>query len=252
VNDDFCDCGNDEPATSACSSSGSKPAVFLCTNGGFQPQLLPLSRINDGIVDCCDCSDEPTLLDCIPQTGCAKLREEVERKRNAKVLVLREGRAAFERLVPPLEILHALRIELDVLSNRSDSLAQERQSVQDKLKVLEKSLERRQEAAKEESVQALAALVPKASVDILLPSQTKITTTTSSTKAKKSTNKRKQSNVGRIAPLGYSTVQIRSGESCQGNQTKPVAIAASGANRRNPSFGRGPSGRFAAIFADLC
>ena len=52
VNDDFCDLGDDEPNTSACAPEG----YFLCQDG--IPKLISSSRVNDGIVDCCDCSDE--------------------------------------------------------------------------------------------------------------------------------------------------------------------------------------------------
>ena len=78
INDGYCDCpldGIDEPNTSACSgsidggwagvSSKYKPtdeqaaqisSYFVCHQ---QPNLkLPLSRVNDGICDCCDGSDE--------------------------------------------------------------------------------------------------------------------------------------------------------------------------------------------------
>ena len=45
--------GSDEPGTAACSN-----AQFYCANRGFKPQLLPSSRVNDGICDCCDGADE--------------------------------------------------------------------------------------------------------------------------------------------------------------------------------------------------
>lgn len=52
VNDDYCDCpqdGSDEPATGACAKS-----VFHCTTHG----QISASKVNDGICDCCDGSDE--------------------------------------------------------------------------------------------------------------------------------------------------------------------------------------------------
>ncbi|OQR69085.1 hypothetical protein BIW11_12485 [Tropilaelaps mercedesae] len=56
VNDDYCDCGsgvgvNDEPATGAC-----RETHFVCTQD--QMASVPSSRVNDGICDCCDGSDE--------------------------------------------------------------------------------------------------------------------------------------------------------------------------------------------------
>mmetsp|Transcript_9683 Transcript_9683/g.22755 ORF Transcript_9683/g.22755 Transcript_9683/m.22755 type:complete len:785 (-) Transcript_9683:78-2432(-) len=76
INDGYCDCpfdGQDEPNTEACSGSTSWPG--LKTDGvmdgaaaspalpGFQCSkqtklILPVSRINDGICDCCDGEDE--------------------------------------------------------------------------------------------------------------------------------------------------------------------------------------------------
>ena len=54
MNDNFCDCpfdGSDEPKTSACSPNG----MFQCLDGKKQ---VFSSRVNDGVVDCCDRSDE--------------------------------------------------------------------------------------------------------------------------------------------------------------------------------------------------
>ncbi|CAB3363948.1 Hypothetical predicted protein [Cloeon dipterum] len=60
VNDDYCDCprdGSDEPGTSACSENGR----FYCTfhQRASKPDAwIPSGRVNDGICDCCDGSDE--------------------------------------------------------------------------------------------------------------------------------------------------------------------------------------------------
>lgn len=60
VNDDFCDCpedGSDEPGTDACNEGH-----FYCK---YQPRhlsgkenVIPSGRVNDGVCDCCDGSDE--------------------------------------------------------------------------------------------------------------------------------------------------------------------------------------------------
>lgn len=55
VNDDYCDCpldteASDEPSTGAC-----RQQKFHCQK---EVKLLPSSRVNDGVCDCCDGSDE--------------------------------------------------------------------------------------------------------------------------------------------------------------------------------------------------
>jgi protein kinase C substrate 80K-H len=56
-NDNFCDCGDDEPGTSACSMYSSQD-LFVCSNQRYVVTSLHSSRINDGVCDCCDGSDE--------------------------------------------------------------------------------------------------------------------------------------------------------------------------------------------------
>jgi len=97
VNDGYCDCpfdGKDEPDTDACSGSlswagvnsiKSDPATtepkYVCPQ---QPKLiLPLSRLNDGICDCCDGSDEESGANpCID--NCFEVLK-VQRERQAKL-----------------------------------------------------------------------------------------------------------------------------------------------------------------------
>eukprot|EP00531_Pseudo-nitzschia_arenysensis_P007952 CAMPEP_0116134836 /NCGR_PEP_ID=MMETSP0329-20121206/10863_1 /TAXON_ID=697910 /ORGANISM="Pseudo-nitzschia arenysensis, Strain B593" /LENGTH=252 /DNA_ID=CAMNT_0003629583 /DNA_START=208 /DNA_END=966 /DNA_ORIENTATION=+ len=65
-NDDYCDCpldGLDEPDTSACSNILVQKKKFICgrrsKNGSVtEPQWIYASRVNDGIIDCPDGSDE--------------------------------------------------------------------------------------------------------------------------------------------------------------------------------------------------
>lgn len=77
LNDDFCDCldGSDEPGTSACANGR-----FYCINAGFKPLILPSTRVNDGISDCCDCSDEyfsnaKCINNCIELGSADRIRE---------------------------------------------------------------------------------------------------------------------------------------------------------------------------------
>ncbi|XP_054268562.1 uncharacterized protein LOC128990271 [Macrosteles quadrilineatus] len=59
VNDDYCDCptdGMDEPGTNAC-----QHGKFFCeyqAKSKHHLKSVPSSRVNDGICDCCDGSDE--------------------------------------------------------------------------------------------------------------------------------------------------------------------------------------------------
>lgn len=58
ANDDYCDLvdGSDETKTAACSHITS--ASFVCSPGTATSFSVPLSRVDDGVCDCCDGSDE--------------------------------------------------------------------------------------------------------------------------------------------------------------------------------------------------
>jgi protein kinase C substrate 80K-H len=60
MNDDYCDCGYDEPNTSACSGifSSASSHLFHCKDTGVLNQSFPHSRVHDRLCDCCDGSDE--------------------------------------------------------------------------------------------------------------------------------------------------------------------------------------------------
>ncbi|XP_058810019.1 uncharacterized protein LOC131675164 [Phymastichus coffea] len=57
VNDDYCDCvldGSDEPGTNACNNG-----IFYCEKTIHKfPASISSYKVNDGICDCCDGSDE--------------------------------------------------------------------------------------------------------------------------------------------------------------------------------------------------
>ena len=56
LNDDYCDCpetGIDETSTNACHKG-----IFHCQTKYSIPRFVTSAKINDGICDCCDCSDE--------------------------------------------------------------------------------------------------------------------------------------------------------------------------------------------------
>nr|CCA24761.1 glucosidase 2 subunit beta putative [Albugo laibachii Nc14] len=60
-NDDYCDCeddGKDEPGTSACSYILEPLGNYHCADDRYMMQEVHSSKVNDGICDCCDGSDE--------------------------------------------------------------------------------------------------------------------------------------------------------------------------------------------------
>lgn len=65
VDDDYCDLGEDEPNTPACSHISS--ARFTCRSGVPPYQSITSSRVWDDVCDCCDGSDEKHPTRC-PQT----------------------------------------------------------------------------------------------------------------------------------------------------------------------------------------
>jgi hypothetical protein len=50
MNDNYCDCGHDEPETSACSFYSSD--LFTCKSTVFKDQKIPLSRVDGKWIFC--------------------------------------------------------------------------------------------------------------------------------------------------------------------------------------------------------
>ncbi|AAZ12159.1 protein kinase C substrate protein, heavy chain, putative [Trypanosoma equiperdum] len=92
INDDFCDCpdGSDEPGTSACTNHFTKVKFpdgwkFRCRNIGFKSKEIPHNRVNDGLCDCCDGSDEYGGI-----VQCANICAEVQEKEAEELMLERE------------------------------------------------------------------------------------------------------------------------------------------------------------------
>jgi protein kinase C substrate 80K-H len=104
LNDNYCDCGDDEPETNACSFYTSD--TFLCKSKVYANQRIPLSRVDDGVCDCCDGSDES--FPC--KNTCAALEtyrvEVVEKEANKK----KAGIMAQEKLVDEAKQLYAAKL----------------------------------------------------------------------------------------------------------------------------------------------
>jgi protein kinase C substrate 80K-H len=80
--------GQDEPGTSACSAL--HPASqFYCVNKGHRGQWIPSSRVDDGVCDCCDGSDESGVVSCA--NSCAVQAKQASESMAKKIKVLEEG-----------------------------------------------------------------------------------------------------------------------------------------------------------------
>ena len=90
VNDDYCDCGTDEPQTGACPNT-----LFKCACAPHRPVEIFASRVNDGVCDCCDGTDEFKTPGACPNT-CVTLAaaELVQRSRAALNRAQRESLGA--------------------------------------------------------------------------------------------------------------------------------------------------------------
>lgn len=141
VNDQHCDCadGSDEPGSSACTTvarAGSAPSPssfrFQCTNEGFpnlHKQVFFHSRVNDGICDCCDGSDEylyPGSTQC--PNICADYSAKVEEEEKKREAHRQAGLRAREALL------------VKAKQQRSDWTT-ELQSIEGVIEVLKKELE---------------------------------------------------------------------------------------------------------------
>lgn len=88
LNDDYCDDGSDEPLTSAC--SGASSATFTCPDD-FN-RVIPLSRLHDGVCDCCDGADEVNSLWGVQcENNCQNTYREIRESVQVRYELVRAG-----------------------------------------------------------------------------------------------------------------------------------------------------------------
>ena len=96
VDDGYCDTGDDEPGTSACSLYKASSRLFRCRDTQVL-QMLFLSRVNDSVCDCCDGSDELPAARC-PNT-CSRLARDAAVARDEAKQRRQQGEVERQRIV---------------------------------------------------------------------------------------------------------------------------------------------------------
>jgi protein kinase C substrate 80K-H len=132
-NDNFCDCGDDEPETSACSFYSS--ARFQCKSTVYN-MTVPLSQVDDGICDCCDGSDETIGCTNKCQGLADTVRVEEERlesiKRAGKMAVAKLAAEAQSRLAGVRKDAESAREAVQSMEALVTSLREEQRVARDK------------------------------------------------------------------------------------------------------------------------
>ncbi|KAL7581221.1 hypothetical protein ACA910_006003 [Epithemia clementina (nom. ined.)] len=124
INDGYCDCpqtGADEPETAACSGSyawggvlrggAANPpgslSLFTCPQ---QPKVkLALSRLNDGVCDCCDGADESSSSGC--KDNCAVVLAEERRLRKELEETYKVGSRIRQKLIADFAVMRKEKLE---------------------------------------------------------------------------------------------------------------------------------------------
>ncbi|CAI5501733.1 unnamed protein product [Closterium sp. Naga37s-1] len=135
-----CPDGTDEPGTSACPN-----ASFFCRSRGHNPLLLFSSRVNDGICDCCDGSDEYDGRVVCPNT-CAQAGAARRQQLAADVAKHREGVRQRQRAV---EEWREKKVRLQEERGRLEDEEKELQEKEKVLKERKDALEKIEEEEKE-------------------------------------------------------------------------------------------------------
>lgn len=168
INDNYCDCGVDEPGTSAC--SGFEPqSTFFCKNEGAQEKLIRASIVGDEICDCCDGSDE--------EEGKCSNSCEVEgvayrQRLEEEKLMLTQAKARQEELNARLAAdrtqweaeLAAKKLEIDPLKATADTCSEQVRQLEETVNAARETRKQKEEAEKAtnaETVEETTTEAPK-------------------------------------------------------------------------------------------
>ncbi len=141
--DDYCDDtinGADEMQSSACSGIASSPNLFKCKGGSLMKQLVFTSRVNDGVCDCCDGTDESTSgVTCINE--CAALEAGANARIQARESIRQRGlqlqaASLAEARVELADLRQAQQREALDLPELNREIAEKEQALEDLKRVI--------------------------------------------------------------------------------------------------------------------
>ena len=138
LNDNFCDDlinGSDESGSAACAGLSEKPTYFYCRSTTLSKQRVFSSRVDDGVCDCCDGSDEPRS-GAVCEDQCAALEAAEKFRQDARNEVRRNGvrrrAAAIEAAQAELaDLKQAVSREAELLPGLDKTIAEAEAALED-------------------------------------------------------------------------------------------------------------------------
>jgi len=166
INDNYCDCGVDEPGTSAC--SGFEPQIhFFCKNEGAQEKLIRASIVGDEICDCCDGSDEAVgkcANSCEVEGVAYRQRLEEEKLMMAQAKARQEelnARLASDRAQWEAE-LEAKKLEIDPLKATADTCSAQVRQLEETVNAAREARKQKEEAEKATNAETVEETITEA------------------------------------------------------------------------------------------